>query len=300
MRYIFFLFLFILFSCKTTKNLVVDNTIDIENKKLELIDFDEDGVPDKYDMCPDIKGTDKNGCPEAVLYSLLTDDTSKKELPKEEDAIIKAVTITKTTKEVKKKIEKKIEILIPQSKEEVRPKGLIAYSVPSEMQVGDDYLVKVRISKQNDRTVLLVGDREIPISDNLEEVKVESITVSPIMSASLLSSKRDFEITTLSTEIQNIDDEGYTEWSWSVIPLQGGENNLKLNVKIRIQEEGKDYYKDITVFERKIKVKSNLGSSIKDFVLNNWEWFMGAIFIPIFQWFWLLWKRKKEDKKEDV
>lgn len=298
MRYIFFLFLFILFSCKTTKNVVVDPTIDTNNKNLELVDCDEDGVPDKYDMCPDIKGTEKNGCPEEVLYSLLTDDTSKKELPKEQGTIIKIVTITKKTKEVKKEV--KNEIVIPQPKEEVRPKGLIAYSVPSEMEVGVDYSVKVRISKQNDRTVLLVGDREIPISDNLDSVKVESITVSPIMSASLLSSKKDFEITSLSTDIQNIDEEGYTEWAWNVSPLQGGENNLKLNVKIRIKEDGNDYYKDITVFERKIKVKSNLGSSIKDFIFNNWEWFMGVIFIPLFQWLWLLWKRKKEKKEEDV
>ena len=295
MRYIFFLFLFILFSCKTTKNTIVSPS------PLEIYDRDEDGVDDMYDKCPDIKGSVENmGCPGIeVVKDVYVDSIRIVKSSKEEEP-----SVIVTNKDIKsknvRKTESKNEKSVVQPKEEVRPKGLIAYSVPSEMQVGNDYSVKVRISKQNDRTVLLVGDREIPISDNLEEVKVESITVSPIMSASLLSSKRDFEITTLSTEIQNIDDEGYTEWSWSVIPLQGGENNLKLNVKIRIQEEGKDYYKDITVFERKIKVKSNLGSSIKDFVLNNWEWFMGAIFIPIFQWFWLLWKRKKEDKKEDV
>jgi len=294
MRYIFFLFLFILFSCKTVKN-----TITPPSPLETLCDSDEDGVDDMYDKCPDTKGSIENmGCPgievvkDVVVDSIRIVKSSKELEP----------SVIVTNKDIKIKNVRKTEVKNEKSVQlkEVRPKGLIAYSVPSYMQVGEEYLVKVRISKQNNRTVLLVGDREIPISDNLESVKVESITVSPIMSASLLSSKRDFEITTLSTEIQNIDDEGYTEWSWSVIPLQGGENNLKLNVKIRIQEEGKDYYKDITVFERKIKVQSNLGSSIKDFVLNNWEWFMGAIFLPIFQWFWLLWKRKKEDKKEDV
>lgn len=264
-----------------------------------FFDYDKDGVADKDDKCPDIKGSIENmGCPDILSenYSGTKDDRIVRS-PKEPEPVIVDNKDTKS-KNVKK-TELKNETLIIKPKE-IRPRGLIAYSVPTEMEVGDDYLVKVRISKKDDRTVLLVGDREIPISDNLEDVRVESITVSPIMSASLLSSKRDFEITSLSTEIQNIDDEGYTEWSWSVIPLQGGENNLKLNVKIRIQEEGKDYYKDITVFERKIKVKSNLGSSIKDFILKNWEWFMGVIFIPLFQWFWLLWKRKKEKKEEDV
>jgi hypothetical protein len=275
-----------IFSCKTTKNTVVP-TPPLET----FCDSDEDGVDDMYDKCPDIKGTVENmGCPDIEVnekYSGTKDNIEIVRSPKDTEHIV--------TKNIKTKTKIKEETPIIQPKE-VRPRGLIAYSVPNEMQVGEDYLVKVRISKQNDKTVLLVGDREIPISDNLEEVRVESITVSPIMSASLLSSKRDFEITTLSTEIQNIDDEGYTEWGWSVIPLQGGENNLKLNVKIRIKEDGNDYYKDITVFERKIKVKSNLGSSIKDFVFNNWEWFMGAIFIPLFQWLWLLWKRKKEEK----
>jgi hypothetical protein len=295
MRYIFFLFLFILFSCKNQQN-IVDNTpgstpIVSDQKKLIISDYDKDGVPDNYDKCPDVIGSRENmGFPE-IMESVV------KDVP---DNIVWApapppepTLETKHKDKSRKAKEVENEILQPK---EVRPRGLIAYSVPSEMQVGEEYSVKVRISKKNDKTVLLVGDREIPISDNLEEVKVESITISPVMSASLLSSKKDFEITSLSTDIQNIDDEGYTEWAWSVIPLQGGENNLKLNVKIRIQEEGKDYYKDITVFERKIKVKSNLGSGIKDFISNNWEWFMGVIFIPLFQWLWLLWKRKKEEK----
>ena len=301
MRYIFFLFLFMVFSCKPVQSLS-DNVpgstpIVSDEKSVRIYDYDKDGVPDKYDKCPDVRGSIENmGCPdieerESIIVKSSPDIEKQNELTLSPE---KQNKLRKNKKIEEKQINK--EKVITQTKKEIRPRGLIAYSVPNEMQVGEDYLVKVRISKQNDKTVLLVGDREIPISDNLEDVRVESITVSPIMSASLLSSKRDFEITTLSTEIQNIDDEGYTEWSWSVIPLQGGENNLKLNVKIRIQEEGKDYYKDITVFERKIKVKSNLGSSIKDFIFKNWEWFMGVIFIPLFQWLWLLWKRKKEEK----
>ena len=296
MRYIFFLFLFILFSCKTTNNTVIP-----PSPLEKSFDTDEDGVDDMYDKCPDIKGRVENmGCPDVERDSILIVKSSRDIEVQNKSTLSpeKQSEIRKNKKIEKKSVEE--EKVITKTKKEVRPKGLIAYSVPNEMQVGEEYLVKVRISKQNDKTVLLVGDREIPISDNLNSVKVESITVSPIMSASLLSSKKDFEITTLSTDIQNIDDEGYTEWAWSVSPLQGGENNLKLNVKIRIKEDGNDYYKDITVFERKIKVKSNIGSSIKDFIFNNWEWFMGVIFIPLFQWFWLLWKRKKEKKEEDV
>lgn len=177
-------------------------------------------------------------------------------------------------------------------------KGLLAYSVPLEMKVGEEYTVKVRITKQKDKTVLIVGDNQIPISDDTTNVRVESIRVSSVMSASLYGKKGDFEIESTSTEFQNIEDFGYTEWSWLVTPLKGGQNNLKLNIKIRIQDNGQDFYKDITVFEKKVKVKSNITSSFFDFVKQNWEWFMSVIFIPLIRWLFLWWKKRKEEKKD--
>lgn len=177
-------------------------------------------------------------------------------------------------------------------------KGLVAYSVPLEMKVGEEYTVKVRITKQKDKTVLIVGDNQIPISDDTANVRVESIRVSSVMSASLYGKKGDFEIESTSTEFQNIEDFGYTEWSWLVTPLKGGQNNLKLNIKIRIQDNGQDFYKDITVFEKKVKVKSNITSSFFDFVKQNWEWFMSVIFIPLIRWLFLWWKKRKEENKD--
>lgn len=177
-------------------------------------------------------------------------------------------------------------------------KGLLAYSVPLEMKVGDEYTVKVRITKQKDKTVLIVGDNQIPISDDTTNVRVESIRVSSVMSASLYGKKGDFEIESTSTEFQNIEDFGYTEWSWLVTPLKVGQNNLKLNIKIRIQDNGQDFYKDITVFEKKVKVKSNITFSFFDFVKQNWEWFMSVIFIPLIRWLFLWWKKRKEEKKD--
>ena len=81
--------------------------------------------------------------------------------------------------------------------------------------------------------MLVVGDRNIPISDDKSDiVSVESISVSPVMSASLLSDKGTFRVDTLSTQYQNISERGYTEWAWNIIPLKGGNNLLKLNVII--------------------------------------------------------------------
>jgi hypothetical protein len=178
-------------------------------------------------------------------------------------------------------------------------RGLVAYSVPLNMKIGKEYIIKVRITKQKDKTVLIVGDNQIPISDDTTNVRVESIRVSSVMSASLYGKKSDFDIESTSTEFQNIEDFGYTEWSWLVTPLKKGQNNLKLNIKIRIQDNGQDFYKDITVFEKKIKVKSDITSNIVDFIQQNWEWFMSVIFIPMIRWLFL-WNKKRKKEKKDV
>jgi hypothetical protein len=54
--------------------------------------------------------------------------------------------------------------------------GLID-TVPNDMIVGNKYTIKVRISRENNITKLVVGDRNIPISsDDNTTVNIESIT----------------------------------------------------------------------------------------------------------------------------
>jgi sporulation protein YlmC with PRC-barrel domain len=52
--------------------------------------------------------------------------------------------------------------------------GLIGYTVPNDMIVGNKYTIKVRISRENNITKLVVGDRNIPISsDDNTTVNIE-------------------------------------------------------------------------------------------------------------------------------
>lgn len=149
--------------------------------------------------------------------------------------------------------------------------GLIAYKVPKKMQVGHSYLIKIRITKENNTTLLIVGDRKIPIADEGNSVvNIESISISPVMSATLYTNKGCFKIDTLSTEYQNISKKGYTEWVWNIVPLKGGNNLLKLSVKIRVKEDGETYFKDITVFDKKILIKSNIKFSIITWISTYW------------------------------
>lgn len=175
--------------------------------------------------------------------------------------------------------------------------GIMAYSTPEQMVVGKSYTIKLRISKEKNKIQLVSGDRNIPINDINTDSKVviESVRVEPIMSANLISEDGKFIITPSSTEIQNIEDKGYTEWGWRITPLKSGQNFLKLVVKVRIINENGDFYKDITVFDKNIEVKSNVVFSIKTWLSNYWQWLITTIIIPFIVWFY---KKKSEEKKK--
>lgn len=183
--------------------------------------------------------------------------------------------------------------------EEKFVKGLVAYSVPSEMSVGENYSIKIRITKDTlEKKTLIVGDKEIPINDTTvhSTITVESIRVSSIMSAALTSDSDDnFKIVSKSTETQNIENFGYTEWQWNVTPLKSGNHFLKLIIKVRITSDEGSFFKDIVVFEKQVSIKSNASYSISKVIEKYWQWSLSTLIIPFFIW---LYNRKKKKKEE--
>lgn len=153
------------------------------------------------------------------------------------------------------------------------------------MTVGIKYPIKIRISKEHNKTKLIIGDNNnnISINDsNIDsKITINSIRVEPIMSAKLLSFDGTFEISSLSTEIQNIEKLGYTEWSWIIKPLKSGHNYLKLIINVKIINSDEIYYKDIVVFDKNIIVKSNIKYGIYNWISNCWQWLITTIFIPV-------------------
>ena len=173
-------------------------------------------------------------------------------------------------------------------------KGWIAYSVPEEMKVEKNFSVKVRISKKSGQSkaeLILGNDDAINNPDYPSIAMIEDVKVSGEMSAELRGDIDAFKIVCLSTPTQNIDDESYTEWDWIVTPKKGGQNHLKLVVKL------KDLNKDIIVFNRNINVKSNVPVVVKGFFEKYWQWLMTTIIIPVFIYFWNKKKKKRQTKK---
>lgn len=177
--------------------------------------------------------------------------------------------------------------------------GTIAYSVPDEMTVGNKYKITVRISKKKGTEIkktLVLGEREISISDeNIEStVTIENIRVERTMTVKLLSEDGAFEISPTSTDKQILEDESYTEWSWIVKPLESGTNYLKMIITVKVEAGDETSYKDIVVFDKNIKVKSNVSLGVKSWISEYWQWLMTTIIIPLVVFFY-----KKKNKKND-
>jgi hypothetical protein len=172
-------------------------------------------------------------------------------------------------------------------------RGWIAYSVPDEMKVFKTYSIKVRISKKSNvnKATLILGNSDAINNPEYPSIAtIEDVKVSGEMVADLRGDVDIFVINSLSTEKQSIDDDGYTEWEWSVTPKKSGDNSLKLVIKL------KDLSKDIIVFNKNIKIKSNVPVVVESFFEKYWQWIMTTIIIPIFVYFWNR-KKKRKTKK---
>lgn len=170
--------------------------------------------------------------------------------------------------------------------------GWISYSVPENMKVAKSYSIKVRVSKKTNgqsKAVLILGDDD-PINnpEYPSLATIDDIKVSGEMSAELRGDSDVFTIKSLSTQIQNIDDVSYTEWEWVVTPKMSGDSPLKLVIKI------KDFKKDIVVFNKTIKVKTNATVVVESFFDKYWQWLFTTVIIPLFVWYWNRKKRKDD------
>ena len=297
MRVILFLFISIcLFSCNNVKENINNNSIEMDNEIVKNdsiidsllvvdLDKDDDGVLDINDECPEIFGTNELGCPE-VNY-IVTNEQIIKNVDKRD--------VIKQIEKHEKETNLKVFDATSKLKENDTTSGWIAYSVPEEMKVAKTYSVKVRISKKSGsqtKADLILGSADAINNPSLPSVAtIEDVKVSGEMSAELRADAGAFDIKALSTPVQNIDNESYTEWEWVVTPKKSGDSPLKLIIRV------KDLNKDIVVFNKNIKIEKNVTVAVEGFFQKYWQWFITTIIIPIFIYFWNR-KKKKQNKKE--
>ncbi len=69
-----------------------------------------------------------------------------------------------------------------------------------------------------------------------EHVRKEEIKISSRVKVRLIdrTSNKNFEISSLNTEEQLVDDSTNTVWNWNVKPIRSGENSLVLVATVKI------------------------------------------------------------------
>lgn len=290
MRYFLFLILsFILIGCATNKDSVkkFDETILLQKDSIRLI---EDTITN--DFLESIKLEEVSNEKEVDKVASTQNESLIIENPN-----LRTINVTHRNRIVSKHERKTQLTIVDKSNDLDTTKGWIVYSVPEQMKVAKSYSIKVRISKKKNsqnKAILILGDYNddaINNSNYTSVATIEDIKVSGEMKAELRGDKDLFNISSLSTEIQSIDDVDYTEWEWSVVPKKSGENSLKLVIKL------KDLNKDIIVFNKNIIIKKNVSVAVEGFFDKYWQWFMTTIIIPIFIYFWNRKKKRKQTKK---
>ncbi|MBD2505313.1 hypothetical protein [Anabaena azotica] len=136
--------------------------------------------------------------------------------------------------------------------------GQIVFTVPKEMQLGRNELVRVRISDD------LRKNLKAELKGHPETAKLD---VSSLLQVKL--SGTSFNIQSQTEEQQVLKKDGLAEWIWSVTPQERGEQELFLIVYALIELPNKSEQKiQLKTFERTIKVSV----SPNYWVENNWKW----------------------------
>lgn len=155
--------------------------------------------------------------------------------------------------------------------------GRVIYQIPSDMKVGKQYIVFLRISRNKN---------EVEIVNGLSgEVISSVIPTSNTMSVELIdpsnSDRKIFHIAPVNSNIQSVyEGISFTEWVWTVTPIRSGTSNLKIIIKI--VENNIPIEK---VYSQEVKIKVNPTLQVWMFIEKWWMWIITTILIPSISWY---------------
>jgi hypothetical protein len=170
--------------------------------------------------------------------------------------------------------------------------GRILFNPPERMDVGEESLVEVRISRNitDDIGRGLLGKGKIELHD---------VQIGPFMTVKLNGGEA-FEVKNRTPEDQFISPRDYTQWSYDVKALNAGTQTLFLAVGIRIKfEHGGEEKRFYPLYEKRIDVHVNVARSISEFWNHNWQWLGSAILIPLLAATIRVWWKLREDERTE-
>jgi hypothetical protein len=155
-------------------------------------------------------------------------------------------------------LSREIEQLVP---------GHLAFELPTQMRVGDDATVFVRISKglDTDLSLGLVGKGTV-----VEE------TLPHVSSAMVVELSGDtFDTSPLTSTRQAVVDDDVTQWEWQVTPQVPGVHTLHLKVSLELSVEADRTSKDVPVADKDVDVSVNLPYQTRTWLSDNWDKLLG-------------------------
>jgi hypothetical protein len=163
--------------------------------------------------------------------------------------------------------------------------GQVAVNHPEKMKVNRADTVRVRISRNE------AADLSKDLPSEGHETQHDVIPVSTSMKVQL-SGDPYFDIKPLDDTEQLITNSGFSEWSFTVIPLKSGRLPLHVRVTAIVRAAGIEETKDFPVKDEIIQVQVAPLAAVGSFVSKNWQWLWSTILVPIALWWW---NRRRKD-----
>jgi len=168
-------------------------------------------------------------------------------------------------------------------------KGDINFVVKDTMVVGITNEVNMTISKDVDINKIISEVKTF----NSGNLRTDSIRIAPTMKARLVdpSNGVNFKIVPKTNEEQFIEAGDYTRWTWSVTPLNKGNNGLSMVVDVMYEDKGKTYQ----VYDGVIYVYSieSFYDKLITFLVNNWQYLLSTLLLPFIYFIYTAFKKKK-------
>ena len=165
--------------------------------------------------------------------------------------------------------------------------GQVAVNHPEKMKVSRADTVRVRISRNQ------AADLSKGLPSEGHETEHDVIPVSTSMKVELFGDPY-FDIKPLDATEQLITNNGFSEWSFTVIPLKSGRLPLHVRVTAIVRAAGIEKTKDFPVKDEIIQVQVAPLAAVGSFVSKNWQWLWSTILVPIALWWW---NRRRKNKQ---
>jgi hypothetical protein len=169
------------------------------------------------------------------------------------------------------------------------PMGQVAVNHPEQMKVSRADTVRVRISRDQ------AADLSKGLPSEGHATEHDAIAVSTSMKVQLFGEPY-FDIKPLDDTEQLITNKGFTEWSFTVVPLRSGKLPLHVRITAIVRAAGIEKTKDFPVKDEIIQVRVSPMAAVGSFVAKNWQWLWSTILVPIALW---LWNRRRKNKKDE-